>query len=69
MGDDLGSVCCLFMDSNDKLKLSDYVDSGGKLPNKNDIVIVSGSKGDDIIFVDKINILKDKIYMKLSQIK
>ena len=69
MGDDLGSVCCLFMDSNDKLKLSDYVDSGGKLPSKNDIVIVSGSKGDDIIFVDKINILKDKIYMKLSQIK
>jgi len=32
-------------------------------------VIIYGSKGDDIVFIDKIFPLKDKIYMKLSELK
>jgi len=49
--------------------LTDYLDSGKKLPVKNDIIVVYGSKGDDVVFIDKIFPLKDKIYMKLSEIK
>ena len=49
--------------------LTDYLNSGKKLPKKSDIVIIYGSKGDDIVFIDKIFPLKDKIYMKLSELK
>jgi DNA polymerase-3 subunit alpha len=69
MQDELGSACGLFMDSGNRAKLTEYLDSGKKLPIKGDIIIVFGSKGDDIIFVDKIEVLQEKIYMKLSQLK
>jgi DNA polymerase-3 subunit alpha len=67
--DELGSVSGLFMDSANKERLTEYINSGKKLPVKGDMVIISGTKGDDIIFIDKINILEEKIYMKLSQLK
>ena len=69
MQDELGSACGLFMDSGNRAKLTEYLDSGKKLPIKGDVIIVFGSKGDDIIFVDKIEVLQEKIYMKLSQLK
>jgi DNA polymerase III alpha subunit len=67
--DDLGCVNGLFMDGNQKERLTEYLNSGKKLPTKDDIVVINGSKGDDIIFIDKINILEDRIYMKLSELK
>jgi DNA polymerase III alpha subunit len=67
--DELGTVSGLFMDSANKERLTEYVNSGKKLPVKGDMVIIYGTKGDDIIFIEKINILKEKIYMKLSQLK
>tara|TARA_R100001460_G_scaffold57622_4_gene97376 strand:- start:182 stop:2761 length:2580 start_codon:yes stop_codon:yes gene_type:complete len=67
--DEVGSVSCLFMDSQNNERLTNYLNLGKKLPKKNDIVIITGQKGDDIVFVDKINILQDKIYMKLSELK
>jgi len=67
--DEVGSVCGLFMDSANKERLTEYINSGKKLPVKNDIVLICGTKGDDIIFIDKITTLEDKIYMKLSQLK
>lgn len=67
--DDLGAVCGLFMDGSQKERLTEYLNSGKKLPTKDDIIIIEGSKGDDIVFIDKINILNDKIYMKLSELK
>jgi hypothetical protein len=57
------------MDGNQKERLTEYLNSGKKLPTKDDIVVINGSKGDDIIFIDKINILEDRIYMKLSELK
>ena len=69
MQDDLGAVCGLFMDGSQKERLTEYLNSGKKLPTKDDIIIIEGSKGDDIVFIDKINILNDKIYMKLSELK
>tara|TARA_R100001591_G_scaffold27031_1_gene37366 strand:- start:3773 stop:6328 length:2556 start_codon:yes stop_codon:yes gene_type:complete len=67
--DEVGSVNGLFLDSDQESRLTDYLDSGKKLPVKNDIIIIYGSKGDDVVFVDKIFPLKDKIYMKLSEVK
>jgi hypothetical protein len=67
--DEVGTVDCLFLDGQRAPRLTDYLDSGKKLPKKGEIIIVYGSKGDDVVFVDKLFPLKDKIYMKLSELK
>ena len=67
--DESGSIDGLFLDSQRDARLTDYLDSGKKLPKKGDVVIIHGSKGDDVVFMDKVFPLKDKIYMKLSEIK
>ena len=67
--DEVGNVNALFLDSNRATRLTDYLDEGKKLPVKGDIIIIYGSKGDDVVFVDKLFPLKDKIYMKLSELK
>ena len=67
--DEGGNIDGLFLDSQRAARLTDYLDSGKKLPKKGDVVIIYGSKGDDVVFVDKVFPLKDKIYMKLSELK
>lgn len=69
MQDEGGILEGLFLDGARDARLTDYLNSGKKLPKKSDVVIIYGSKGDDIVFVDKIFPLKDKIYMKLSELK
>lgn len=69
LSDEIGTLSGLFMDSNQKQRLTDYLDSGNKLPEKNDIVFISGETADDLVFIDKIDTLKDKIFMKLSELK
>ena len=69
MQDETGVLEGLFLDSEREGRLTNYLDSGKKLPKKGDVVIVFGSKGDDIVFLEKIVPLKDKIYMKLSELK
>ena len=67
--DEVGCVNGLFLDGERDMRLTNYLDAGKKLPKKGEIVIIYGSKGDDVVFVDKVFPLKDKIYMKLSDIK
>ena len=67
--DEVGCVNGLFLDSERDMRLTNYLEAGKKLPKKGEIVIIYGSKGDDVVFVDKVFPLKDKIYMKLSDIK
>ena len=57
------------MDSDREQKLTNYLNSGNKIPKKEDIVVIHGRLGEDIIFIEKMHSLKDKIYMKLSEIK
>ena len=40
-----------------------------KLPKKDSIVVFNARKGDDILFVDNISVIDEKIYMKLGDIK
>ena len=65
----MGKVDGLFLDGQRAPRLTNYLDSGKKLPKKGEIMIIYGSKGDDVVFVDKLFPLKDKIYMKLSELK
>ena len=51
------------------LKFTDFLNSGKKLPKKGDITIIHGVTGDDVVFVNKIFPISDKIYMKLSEVK
>jgi DNA polymerase III alpha subunit len=67
--DEAGTIDGLFLDSQRAPRLTNYLDSGKKLPKKGEVVIIYGSKGDDVVFVDKLFPLKDKIYMKLSELK
>ena len=38
-------------------------------PKEDNLVVCSGSKGDDILFANSLKILDEKIYMKLMEIK
>jgi len=67
--DEVGSINCLFLDGGKKERLSDYLADGLKIPDKESIVIFSGRKGDDVLWVENIGILDDKIYMKMSDIE
>lgn len=67
--DEQGIVTGLFMDNNREEKLTNFLNSGNTLPSKGDVVIVKGVNGDGIVFINQINKLDDKIYMKLSQLK
>ena len=67
--DEVGSLVGLFMNSDRESRLDDYLAEGNRLPKKDDIVVLQGVKSDDIVFVDNIQILEDKIYMKLSEVK
>ena len=67
--DESALISGLFMDSDREQKLTNYLNSGNKIPKKEDIVVIHGRLGEDIIFIEKMHSLKDKIYMKLSEIK
>jgi DNA polymerase-3 subunit alpha len=67
--DDLGKLTILLMDSDREGRLTNYLNSGKLLPKKDSIVIISGKKSRDIVFADKLSLLEEKIYMKLSEIK
>ena len=67
--DEYGKYPVMFMDNSRGNKYSDYLDSGGVDPQKDDIISIIGSKLNDIIFVDHLLPLKEKIYMKLGDLK
>ncbi len=67
--DDLGKLTVLLMDSEREGRLTNYLNSGKVLPKKDSIVVISGKKNRDIVFAEKLSLLEEKIYMKLSEIK
>lgn len=69
IADETGRVNTMLLDSRRKARLTEYLEDGNKLPKEESIVIVTGKKGEDILFIDKLAILDEKIYMKLSEIK
>jgi len=67
--DEVGSISCMFLDGGKNARLTEYVEAGLKIPEKENIVIFVGKKGDDVLWVDKIGIMDNHIYMKLSDIE
>jgi DNA polymerase III alpha subunit len=69
ISDDTGMYNCIFMDNKKHAKLSEYLEDH-KMPEKGQIIIVEGKKGaEDVIWVDFLSILDEKIYMKLSEVE
>jgi len=63
--DETGSMTALQF--NAKIDESKLIN--GKLPSKDDIVIIRGLKKDDAVFIDDIGIQSQKIFTKLSELK
>jgi DNA polymerase-3 subunit alpha len=53
---------------NHKIEESKLI-NGGRVPAKEDIVIIRGLKKDDAVFIDNIGIQSQKIFTKLSELK
>jgi len=69
LSDESGKIKAMLLDSANKMRLTEYLDNGNKLPKEESIVIITGKKGDGVLFIEKLSILDEKIYMKLSEIK
>ena len=67
--DDYGKVNFMMANNRRSATLDNYLNSGGKKPKEGQIVFIYGTKGEDIIFGEKISILDEKIYTRLSEIK
>ncbi len=68
ISDEVGTMDAMIGDFGNRRNLSKYTDKGGKIPEKGNIISIIGRKGEDILFASDINILDQKIYMKLSEI-
>ena len=69
LSDEHGNFDAMLIDNRRFRRFSNYVTSGKAWPEKENIVVLSGSKGEDILFVDDMDIIDQKIYMKLSDLK
>jgi DNA polymerase-3 subunit alpha len=70
ISDELGFVNGILLDTARQTKLTEYLEqNNNKLPKKESVVYIEGRKGDGTIFLDKVSIYDDKIYMKLSDLK
>ena len=69
LSDELGSIPGIMVDTRRQRTCSDYLEQGKKIPDKDNIVIMTGRKGDDILFVDSLSIVDEKICMKLADLK
>ena len=63
--DETGKLNCMFFEP----KLDKFLAENDP-PKKESIVIITGTKADgNSVFVNEINVLNDRIYMKLSELK
>ena len=57
------------VDSRRQRTCSMYLEAGNKIPEKDNIVVIVGRKADDVLFIDSMSIVDEKICMKLSDLK
>jgi DNA polymerase III subunit alpha len=67
VSDEFGRYNAIMVDGRDK-KLSKFK-SKSRIPEKDNIVLLLGSKGDDVLFLNEASIVDEKIYMKLSDLR
>jgi DNA polymerase III subunit alpha len=69
VSDEKGSYNAIMVDNSRAAKCSDFFAKGGVVPQKDEIISVIGVKINDALFIDNIFPLKEKIYMKLGDLK
>lgn len=69
LSDEMGTIPGIMVDTRRKMTCTEYLDSGGQLPEKDNIVTIVGRKADDILFIDSLSIVDEKICMKLADLK
>ena len=69
MSDELGNFPAIMVDSRRKLTCTEYLEEGNKVPEKDNIVVLVGRKADDVLFIDSMSIVDEKICMKLADLK
>jgi len=67
--DEVGSLPGIMVDSKRKKTCTEYLDKGNEIPAKDSIVVIVGRKAEDVLFVDSMSIIDEKIFMKLGDIK
>ena len=73
LSDELGRIPCLLMDTRRRnaraTPLTSFLDKNKVAPEKGNVLMVRGRKGDEVLFLDDVEILDQKIYMKLGDLK
>ena len=69
LSDEFGNMPAMMVDSRRGRTCTDYIQKGHKIPDKDNILIVVGRKAKDILFVDSMSIVDEKIHMKLADLK
>ena len=69
LSDEFGNMPAIMVDSRRQRTCSDYLENGGKIPDKSNILVIVGRKAEDVLFVDSMSIVDEKICMKLSDLK
>lgn len=68
ISDETDNITCLLMNNRRANKLDEFLASN-QMPEKNNIVVCSGRKLNDAIFIDTLSVLDKLIYIKLSELK
>lgn len=69
MSDENGKWDAMLLNSRRGNFYDRYFEKNEKAPAKKNIVVAYGRKAEDIIFLDSIKIMDEKIYMKMSEVK
>ncbi len=67
--DEFGKYDAMLLNSRRGNFYDRYFESKNKTPGKVSIIVAFGRKGEDIVFLDSLNIMDEKIYMKMSDVK
>ena len=69
ISDEFGKYDAMLLNSRRGNYYDRYFESKNKTPSKKSIIVAYGRKGEDIVFLDSLNIMDEKIYMKMSDVK
>jgi DNA-directed DNA polymerase III PolC len=69
IADEYGRYDAMLLNSRRGNYYDRYFEANKKTPVKKSIIVAYGRKSEDIVFLDSINIMDEKIYMKMSDVK
>ena len=69
LADEYGRYDAMLLNSRRGNYYDRYFEANKKTPVKKSIIVAYGRKSEDIVFLDSINIMDEKIYMKMSDVK